>query len=222
MIERGLVGRVRDSPSWSDLKGGRMTRLIKVVLAVTVLLSVAAPASAETIVTVTDPAGDVTYKGPGFLDIVEVEATRDGDAYLFRTDLVEPVPPDIGHVPPGNGQLWWVWGLDTDPDAAAHGYPETPGHAVPAEFLLLITWDGVSLSGSVVDRRPLLTGGDAIVTPAPFSVSENHVSMTVTADVLGNPASFRWGGSTFYRSTSADESSGWHNADRLDGWAVSP
>jgi hypothetical protein len=45
--------------------------------------------------------------------------------------------------------------------------------------------------------------------------------MTVSANEVGNPTGFMWGASTFYRSTSADGSSGWHAADRI-GLRFSP
>ena len=95
-----------------------MTRTIKVAVAAVVLLSFAAPASAATTVTVTDPAGDVTFDAPGYLDIIQAEAVDEGQTLVFRMDLVDPVPASLGRVSPGNGPVWWIWATDTDPSTA--------------------------------------------------------------------------------------------------------
>jgi hypothetical protein len=33
-----------------------------------------------------------------------------------------------------------------------------------------VSWDGVQFAGTAIDRRPLLTGGEAIITPVPISI----------------------------------------------------
>ena len=141
--------------------------------------------------------------------------------FVFRKDLAAPIPQDIGHLPPGNDELWWAWGIDTDPNTAPAGFPSSNGGSLLGEFGLWVSWDGTSLSGFLVDRRPLLTGGAAIITPAPFSIAGNQVSMTVRASDLSNPTSFMWNSPTFYRSTNTDESNGWQVAD-INPFSPSP
>lgn len=49
---------------------------------------------------IADPAGDVTHKGPAYLDVVGASVTKQGQTFVFRKDLAAPIPQDIGHVPP--------------------------------------------------------------------------------------------------------------------------
>jgi hypothetical protein len=204
-----------------EREGQVMIGIIKVAIAAFVLLSFAAPASAATTVSITDPAGDVTHKGPGYLDVVGASVTKQGPTLVFGKELAAPIPQDIGHITPGNDELWWAWGIDTDPNTAPQGFPGPNGASFLGEFGLWVSWDGTSFSGNLVDRRPLLTGGAAVITPVPFSVTGNQVSMTVRTSDLGNATSFMWNSPTFYRSTNTDEANGWHTAD-INPFSPSP
>ena len=59
----------------------------------------------------------------------------------------------------------------------------------------------MTLVGTFIDRRPLLTGGEAVLTPYPFTITANEVSMAVSASAIGNPTSFLWAAVTVYRAS---------------------
>jgi len=168
-------------------------------LIIATALTVAAPASAAPLtVALTDPVGDARFHAPAYLDMVRAEATREGEDFEFRTVVAEPIPLALPHLPPGNNQVWWVWGLDTDPATAPQGTPNAPGIPINTEFVLRVSWDGNALSGALIDRTPLLTGGEAVFTPLPFTITSNEVSMSVRASAVGNPTSFLWDPVTIY------------------------
>jgi hypothetical protein len=52
--------------------------------------------------------------------------------------------------------------------------------------------DGAGWIGPFLDRRPLLTGGQALIRALPFSIDGSRVSAVVDADALRAPASFTW------------------------------
>ena len=64
---------------------------------------------------------------------------------------------------------------------------------MPSEFLVYVSWDGAEFRAYAIDRRPLLTGGNAIVTPVPFSIDGAIVEAVLASALIGNPSSFRWG-----------------------------
>src|SRR2546422_9830031 len=75
--------------------------------------------------------------------------------------------------------------LDTDPTASPAGYPFTKNSAFPSEFMIQYRvyrsgftdpLDPTSRAGVLVDRRPLLTGGQAIVTPIKVSIDGTQIT----------------------------------------------
>jgi hypothetical protein len=173
--------------------------LVTVALAVPVILTAGLPASAETQTSVvSDPAGDARFKAPGFMDIVRVEVTKRGDTFEFRMNLVEPIPAVPPLPPPSQDRISWVWGLDTDPTTFPKGFPGAPGTKLQAEFVLRVDWDGKAFSALLIDRRPLLTGGEAVITPLPFTIMSSEVLMVVRAGELGSPTGFLWDAVTIY------------------------
>jgi hypothetical protein len=194
--------------------------VLTAVLALAVLIPTAglgAPALAESLtVTITDPEGDARYRAPAYLDIVQAEATRTGQNLEFRMVLAEPIPLTLPYLPPGNSQVLWIWGLDTDPTTAPQGTPAAPGIPIAAEFVLRVVWDGNAFSGEFIDRTPLLTGGEAVFTPLPFAITSNQVSMAVRASAVGNPTSFLWDIVTIHWSSSHHTTNGWHPVDFFD------
>ena len=55
-----------------------------------------------------------------------------------------------------------------------------------------VFWNGTEFGGSLIDRRPLLSGGEAAITSIDFEVDGATLSATVGASQLGNPSSFLW------------------------------
>jgi hypothetical protein len=182
-------------------------------------LMVAAPASAESLtVTLTDPAGDASYKAPGFMDIVGAAATKSEQTFRFQMRVAAPIPAAPPPTPPGTNQIQWDWPLNTDPTTfpAGNPFPAGPGLAAPAEFIIHVVWDGSSFSASLTDRRPLLSGGEAVITPLAFTISGTDVTVAVGASLLDQPSSFAWGAVTFYWSSRPGATKGGHFVDTLE------
>jgi hypothetical protein len=173
------------------------------ILVILVILSASLPASAQTSVSAADPAGDASYNAPGFMDIIGAEATKSGQTYGFQMSLAAPIPAAPPSTPPGTNQIQWDWPLETDPTTFPVGAPFPPGsgRARPAEFIIHVSWDGSSFSSHLTDRRPLLSGGEAVLTPLPFTISGSEVRVDVEATLLDQPSSFGWGAVTFYWSS---------------------
>jgi hypothetical protein len=49
-------------------------------------------------------------------------------------------------------------------------------------------------------RRPLLTGGQAVLTPLDYTISGTLLRVEVQANALGDASRFSWGGVTLYSS----------------------
>lgn len=164
----------------------------KVLLAfVIAALMVGQPVSGVLTQVVTDPAGDtLTPVTPAFQDIVEASVTKSGQTFIFGMRLAGPLPQQPPLPPPGVAETWWQWGINTDPTTFPAGFPFIPSISGPPEFMALVKSDGVQYTAFLIDRRPLLTGGDAIVTPILFSIAGSEVTVSVNAKMLGRPERF--------------------------------
>ncbi|MEX2218522.1 MAG: hypothetical protein WD749_07135 [Phycisphaerales bacterium] len=159
----------------------------------------ASPARSNTVFaqtsTVFDPVGDIYFRNaPAFQDIVlgQVTKTASGDLELLM-ELAGPVPVAPPLPPPGVNEIWWYWSFDLDPTTSPIGYPSTPGFAGKSEFIVYVSWNGTEFVGNAIDRRPLLTGGEAIVTPVPFSINGTIVEAFLPYELIGDvPPSFGW------------------------------
>jgi hypothetical protein len=155
-----------------------------------------APATAaavgSVVSTVSDPVGDALFNAPTFQDIVSVQMTRtaSGDFDLLM-EMAGPVPAAPPMPLPASHQIWWVWNLDLDPTTSPRGYPLPAGSAIVPEFMVLVSWDGTAFAGTAIDRRPLLSGGEAIITPVPFSIDGTGVEADLASTLIGEvPSSF--------------------------------
>jgi len=185
-------------------------------LAVVAVLDVA-PATADeapsVVSTVFDPVGDTIFPfNPPFQDFVrgQITKTASGDFELLM-ELAGPVPDNPPLSPPGRSEIWWFWVFDLDPDTRPVGYPwkeaaesadvhGTPEELTgrPPEFIVYVSWDGTKFAANAIDRRPLLTGGTAVITPVPFSINGTIVQAELAHVLIGDvPASFGWGPFTF-------------------------
>ncbi len=162
-------------------------------------LMLAQPVSAAAALTsvVDDPAGDAFISfnpqrpGEPFQDMVRAEVSLKDGVFSFVVELVAPIPASPV-LPAGIALELWRWGLDTDPATFPVGFPFPPGASAPPEFLVDVLWDGFSFRGFVIDRRPLLTSGEAIITPVAFDMKAAKLTVSVNADLLGDPSSFTW------------------------------
>jgi hypothetical protein len=185
-------------------------------VAVMGVLTAGLPASAATHTSaVTDPAGDAVFGAPSFMDVVTASVTKSGQTFSFRMGVAGSIPASPPPTPPGTNAVYWSWPLDTDPTTFPAGYPLAQGQAGGAELILSVAWEGGSFSALLVDRRPLLTGSQAVITPIPFSISGAALRIDVTSAALGNPPGFGWGAVTFYWSSSPGAGGG-HFIDVLE------
>ncbi len=140
-----------------------------------------------------DPSGDTDFKAPGYQDILRAEITKESDGFVVRMEVAAAVPANPPLSLPAQNEMWWLWAFDLDPATTPSGYPNAPGSTLPGEIHARIVWNGTSFSGEVIDRRPLLNGGEAIITPVAFSHQGSTLEVHVPSAVVGNPASFTWG-----------------------------
>lgn len=146
---------------------------------------------------VLDSIGDAANKAENYEDIARSEITRQGGEVTFVMELAGGVPLDPP-LPSGADVLVWVLGLDIDPTAFPDGYPHGPG---PFEFFIELRryrdgftdpLDPTRSAGVLVDRRPLLAGGQATVTPIQFIIDGATITWEVDARSLGDPSTFQW------------------------------
>jgi len=159
-----------------------------------------APATADeestVLSTVSDPAGDAGFNAEAFQDHVLCRLTKTAGGDLgLRMELAGAVPGAPSLPPNGNKEIWWQWAFDFDPTTSPSGtpYPENANGLI-AEFIACVRWDGTEFSGILIDRRPLLAGEEATITPIPFSIDGTIVKAVLPAELIGEvPASFQWG-----------------------------
>jgi hypothetical protein len=153
--------------------------------------------------TLTDPVGDSgLFQSCGALgcaayqDIVQTEIARRGGLFVLGMTVAVPDKPLLEE---GVKQIAWAWFLDTDPETHIVGYPFSGGEywAHGADFVAWIVWDGRQFSGQLIDRRPLLTGGGAILSPVPFKTKGTELTAVVDGSLMMDPSSFhQWFGFT--------------------------
>jgi hypothetical protein len=157
-------------------------RIVGSVLCVLLVSLAAFTARAQT-ATVIDPQGDALYsnghEAPAFLDILVASFTI-SDTLTLTVDVAGRL--DALPNPPGSGgTFFWNFPLNTDDSTDPPGFPESPGHTAAAEFAVYAQWDGTAFSGVLVDRRPALTGGSALMYSIPVSISGSRITLTVPA-----------------------------------------
>jgi hypothetical protein len=193
-----------------------MSKVVAGLAAAVLALTFGMPVAAAT--AATDPAGDALYKAPGYMDIVQAELSDGSGTYTFHMTLASVIPSNPNLPPPGVSTISWAFPVDSDPTTSPAGDPFAPGNGQigPAEFNIRLFWDGGAFSGSILDRRPLLTNGDAILTPLSFSVTGSDVRLLVPAALMDSPATFKWGAVTVYSSPEPGSNSGRHFVDSLE------
>ena|SRR3990170_5186039 len=189
------------------MKSAMRSMVLVASIAVLTALAAVPPASAGGQASVVlDPVGDLAtpagegQTGQSYQDITRTEITKRGGTFHFDMDVAAPIPerPPLD-AESGRQIIYWVWGMSMTPDSPA-GYPRPPGMSGPAEAEVILVWDGERFSMIFIDRRPLLTGGDAMVFPLPFTIRGSHIATEADADLLGNPSAFIWLSLTAARS----------------------
>jgi hypothetical protein len=164
-----------------------------------------APATADPApdvsMTVYDPVGDTLNNTKAeFQDVVRARLTKTacGDFKLLM-EMAVPVPVAPTLPSHGKSEIWWMWAFDLGSTPVPRGYPWQEAGSDnkfgrPAEFIVYVSWDGTTFAGTAIDRRPLLTGGEPIVTPVPFSIDGKIIEADLASAVIGEiPAGFGWG-----------------------------
>src|SRR5256885_14511404 len=113
-------------------------------------------------------------------------------------DLAGPIPsrPPLPH---GAKLIEWAFRLNTNPSTCPAGFQYPPAATLTspevthcAEYIVLIVSDATGFTGMLIDRTPLLTGGQAVITPVSFSIIDTEISISIDSGLVGNPQSFRW------------------------------
>jgi len=160
-------------------------------LIATAILRLAQPSwAASPTSVVTDPVGDVKKQVPGYQDVAQASMSQKDHSFVFSMDLAAAIPASPP-VNPGTS-LEWDGCFDTDPSTFPQGFPVPPGQPSPCEFYVGTFWDGTSFFAILIDRRPLLSGGQAITTSVPFTVSGAEVTATVDSALVGDPSCCGW------------------------------
>ena len=129
-------------------------------------------------------------EAPGYLDLLGAGiALRDG-AFVFTQQLASGVPgaPELSD---GVVALGWSFCIDVEPGQSPRGYP-TQSMRMPCEFIVHTRWDAKTLTGMLVDRRPLANGNAAMTVALAPGTDGSMVSETVPSQLLGEPSTFRW------------------------------
>ena len=172
---------------------------------------------------VIDIPGAEDKAAQAYEDIVSASITKKGGTFVVVMDLAAQVP-DNPPLPSSADMLDWVVAIDRDPTSPA-GYDFTKNTAAIWEFVIehrvyrsgfTDPLDPKSSAGILVDRRPLLTGGQAIVTPIQFSMEGTKLTWVVDAALLGDPATFQWADATLGASAGDDVKNGYINIEVFD------
>lgn len=147
-----------------------------------------------------DPVGDTNPKAhnvQGYLDMTCVKlAIRDDVEFSMEVAASVPDRPTMQQ---GVKMLIWQWVIDSDPNAwvqAPWPYQKRQNVWWPCEFRIVIEWNGLMFSSFLVDYTPMQTGGQELFRQVPFVISENKLSVTVEAWMLGDLTDFRFNSGT--------------------------
>jgi len=148
--------------------------------------------------TYTDPVGDAQFHAPAYADIVAGTVGEVGGSFEFTITVADAIPQTPKLTAPGVQALRWVVSLDLDPTTSPVGWPFAPGapqsaQKGAADAFLAVAWDGTEFSGTLFDRRPLLSGGEVVMTAVPYEIDGDIVHIWLDGALVGDPTSFRFG-----------------------------
>jgi hypothetical protein len=193
---RSLTAAWMQNRILTSLAGGALAVLLSACGREAQVLSPDAQTPDLNLVSTTDPEGDAGashgngLSGEGYQDIVGATVDDDLGTFTFSMQVATSLPATP--VLPGGITLQeWSWNLGTGPELP-RGFPFPPGSAAPPEFIVVVTWDGRAFAGTLIDRRPLLAGGQAVSTAVPFAIDGATITAEVGMSLLGTPSSFTW------------------------------
>jgi hypothetical protein len=193
-----------------------------VTVAAVATLGGAAAIEAAQSAEVIDPAGDVLKNtAEPWQDIVRGRVVREGNTFTFSMEMAVTLPEEPPRAPGELGWYFWEWGLDTDPELAPEGWPFPKTHGATHDFMIAFISDGEDYFAFVADRRPLVLGLDPILTLVPCKVDGALIEVYVDADLLDDPAEFKWRCGTL--TVHALPTQGFQLIDRFEaGYALWP
>lgn len=159
----------------------------------------------------TSNAPGLGYEGEPYQDIVRSGVERSIGAITFSMEVSAAIPSAPRMKNP-NGLLLWMWGMNTG-SAFPLGYPLAPGNSGLLEFWVHLAWNGSSFYAQVIDRRPTVHGGQAVVTAVPFVLDGRILKVIAPTSLFDDPIQFRWGSTTWFWSAQLGNSAG-HPVDR--------
>ena len=176
--------------------------------------ALAQPVSTQ-ISTASHPVSNANFNAPAFQDVVFVQVTKTAMvASSCSWKWLVPYPSIRPWRHLATIKFAWVWNFDLDPTYVSSRVTLTLSPLVPAEFSLFVSWDGAAFAGAAIDRRPLLTGGEAIITPVTFSIAGTIVQADLPYTLIGAvPTSFGWFAGTGAWSGPFGSSEGHHLVD---------
>jgi len=173
---------------------------------------------------VLDPVGDADKTAQDYQDIVGASITKKGGAFVFVLTLAAALPNNPA-LPSWADVADWGVALDIDPTAFPAGYPFTKNNPQFQEFFIehrvyragfSDPLDPTNGAGVLTDRRPLLTGGQATITPVQVSIDGAKITWVVDAALLGDPSTFKWASFTSVAHAGDDVKNGYSNITGLD------
>lgn len=145
-----------------------------------------------------DPVGDSIPATTAYLDTAAygVSWSDEGSAgskFSFVFELAEPIPASF-RVPMNFDAAQYSFCLETDPSSSPGGYPFTGKEPVWCDFILTAVSEGKEWTGTLIDRRPLVGGGNAQTPTIPFFIDDSRTRgwFSVPGASLGDPEKFEW------------------------------
>ena len=121
---------------------------------------------------------------PAYRDIALAQLTRlEGGVLEFSMTVADAIPA-APELEPSVQEIQCGFRIDSDPSTAPPGYPSAPAQAEPPEYVVRLLWNGESFRGELIDRRPLLSGGEAVITSIPFDLDGSTLTLWVDADAI--------------------------------------
>ena len=147
----------------------------------------------------TDPVGDSTPATTGYLDTAAYgvswsdQGSSAGGRFSFVFEVAEPIPGAF-EVPMKFDAVQYSFCLDTDPSSDPRGYPFASNDPVWCDYILTAVSEGSEWTGTLIDRQPLVGGGEAKTPTVSFSIDDSRTrgSFFVPGASLGDPESFEW------------------------------
>jgi hypothetical protein len=182
--------------------GMRKSAASSFLVGMSAMLLVGSPVWSDALTSViTDPVGDF-FSSCGeaatcqpYQDILRADVAKRGGMFLIGMTVAERIP-DSPPLQQADEQIEWAWGLDTNPATFPKGFVLPPGLGDQYEFHVRVVWDGTIFTAMVIDRRPLLLGEQAVVTPVPFKIKGADITVVVDESLIADPSSFEWGSIT--------------------------